>query len=464
MMILGEQGHLRPYDVRFDPADAAYLSAYPDGALRLRLLTEAGFTEAAVNEADGHLVPMHRVARSTRFDVWEVRYVPRRRRFRYTFALRDADRRAVYLVPAGIGNAVERLDRWEIDLDDTAPLDVPEWARGAVIYQIFPERFADGDPSLSPDEAMPWGSAPHWLEFQGGDLVGIADKADHLAGLGVGMVYLNPIFRSPSTHRYDVIDYYEVDPALGGNDALRRLVGALHERDIKVIVDASFNHCHPQFFAFADVMEKGPASEYAAWFVVTDHPPRVGYRPDQVRARFDQADAYDRYIARFRDEAKMNVEVLEGEGPPVELTYEAWYGVPSLPRIDLTNPGARDYFLEVARHWVREYDVDGWRMDVARYVDFAFWPRFRQAVKEVRPDAYLIAEIMGDAMPWLQGDTFDATMNYTFRQLVLDFVADPVGGGVDFADGFVSMWGRYAPEVLEASQNLLGSHDKARFL
>lgn len=381
MMIFGEQGHLRPYDVRFDPGDSAHLSAYPDGALRLRVLTEAGFTEAAVNEDDGHLVPMHRVARSSRFDVWEARYVPRRRRFRYTFALRDADQAAVYLVPAGVANAVERLDRWEIDLDDTPVLDVPDWARGTVIYQIFPERFADGDPSLTPDDAMPWGSTPHWLEFQGGDLPGIAEKADYLAGLGVGMVYLNPIFRSPSTHRYDAIDYYEVDPALGGNDGLRHLVDALHQRDIKVILDASFNHCHPRFFAFADVMEKGLASEYDAWFVVSDHPPRVGYRPELVRARFDQADAYDRYIARFRDEAKMNVEVLDGEGPPVELTYEAWYGVPSLPRIDLTNPGARDYFLEVARHWVREYDIDGWRMDVARYVDFGFWPLFRQAVK-----------------------------------------------------------------------------------
>jgi neopullulanase len=146
------------------------------------------------------------------------------------------------------------------------------------------------------------------------------------------------------------------------------------------------------------------------------------------------------------------------------LSYDAWYGVPTLPRIDLTDPGARAYFLGVARFWIREYGIDGWRMDVARYVDFDFWPEFRRAVRAERPDAYLLAEIMGDASPWLQGDTFDATMNYTFRQLCLDFFAYGRIDGAALADGLLRMYASYTPEANEANQNLLGSHDTARFL
>ncbi len=463
-MIHGSQGRLRPYDIRFDPDDVAHLGVAADGSVRVRLLVEPGFIEAALVEDDGRVHPLTRRATSRRFDVWELRFVPARRRFRFTFALRDGDGRPVYRVPAGVGNAVERLDRWELDLDTHPVLDVPEWARGTVIYQIFPERFDSGDPLITPPDAQPWGSEPHWLEFMGGDLRGIADRADYLAELGVGLVYLNPIFTSPSTHRYDAMDYYEVDPALGGNDALRHLVAELHERDIRIILDASFNHCHPRFFAFRDVIENGLGSDYADWFIVTDHPPRAYVRPDKVAARFDHPDEYLEYVRRFREEAGIPVETVSGEGPPVELTYDAWYGVPSLPRVDLSNPDAREYFLRVARHWVAEYGIDGWRMDVARYVDFDFWPEFRSAVKDVNPDAYLIAEIMGDAMPWLQGTTFDATMNYTFRQLVLDFVAQPVADAGDLVDGLVRMYAAYAPEVIDVSQSLLGSHDTARFL
>jgi neopullulanase len=170
------------------------------------------------------------------------------------------------------------------------------------------------------------------------------------------------------------------------------------------------------------------------------------------------------YLRRFSEESGVRLVVGDGDGPPLELSYDAWYGVPTLPRIDLTDPGAREYFLEVARFWVREYGIDGWRMDVARYVDFDFWPEFRRAVRAERPDAYLLAEIMGDASRWLQGDTFDATMNYTFRQLCLDFFANGRIDGAGLADGLLRMYAGYSPEANEANQNLLGSHDTPRFL
>lgn len=461
-MFHGKPGHLYPWDVRFDPSDVAHLCRLPDGSLFFRVVTEPAIAQCSLVTGDGEGHRMDLVAGWGRTKVWETTFAADAP-FRYTFAMKTDEGEPVYRLPAGIGNAVERLDRWECDPTAVTAVDVPEWARGAVVYQIFPERFRSGDDSLTPEDAAEWGSVPHWLEFQGGDLYGIAQQSEYLRSLGVDMIYINPIFASPSTHRYDATDYRTVDPALGGDDALRELVAVMHAAGIRVIVDASFNHCHPRFFAFADLIAKGAESEYADWFVVEDYPPRVTVRPDRL-AGFRDPATYMEYLRKFADESGVVVTESSDEGPPVEPTYEAWYGVPSLPRINLANPQARAYFLEIAGYWVREFDIDGWRMDVARYVDPDFWIDFRKTVKAVRPDAYLLAEIMGDASPWLQGDMFDATMNYTFRQLCLDFLAHERIDGDGFADGVSRMYSMYSPAASAVSQNLISSHDTARFL
>jgi glycosidase len=462
----GENASLYPADLRYDPADRACCDPRPDGSVLFRLRAEAGFTAANLVLEDGSGHPMECWACTERFSFWEVVLPSGRRRFSYTFALKDSRGRAVYLVPAGVSNAVERLDRWSLDLDAVAPLAVPDWARGAVIYQIFPERFCNGDPALTPPGADPWGSPPHWLRFQGGDLVGIAEQAGYLAGLGVDVVYVNPVFASPSTHRYDAADFYAVDPALGGNAALDRLVATLHEHGMRLVLDASFNHCHPRFFAFADVVARGRSSAYAGWFVVNDWPPRVRVRPHLLTP--ESEPRWGAYLRRVMDglerETGVPVEVATDDGAIVEPTYEAWYGVPTMPRLDLAHPEARQYFLDVAAYWLRDHGLDGWRMDVARYIDADFWVDFRRVCRQVKPDCYLLAEIMGDASPWLQGDRFDATMNYTFRDLCLGYFATRELGTGDFLDGFARMLAGYAPEVTEANQNLLSSHDTERFL
>ncbi|MBN2113634.1 MAG: glycoside hydrolase family 13 protein [Acidimicrobiia bacterium] len=462
----GEEACLFPADLHYDPNDRACCDPQSDGSVLFRLRAEVGFAEAVLVLDDGTGIPMDRWACTARFDFFRGIVPAGRRRFSYTFALRRPDGRAVYLVPAGVGNAVERLDRWALDLDDVAPLAVPDWARGAVIYQIFPERFRNGDPALTPPGADPWGSEPHWLRFQGGDLAGIAEQADYLADLGVDVVYLNPVFASPSTHRYDVADFYSVDPALGGNAALGRLVAALHDRGMRLILDASFNHCHPRFFAFADVLARGLDSPYAGWFALNGERPRVKVRPHLLTPELEPAwGAYLRRVLEgLEAESGVAVEVAGGAGMLVEPTYEAWYGVPTMPRIDLTHPEARRYFLEVGAFWLREYGIDGWRMDVARYVDPGFWPDFRRSCRRANPDCYLLAEIMGDATPWLQGDRFDATMNYTFRDLCASYFAAHGLGTAEFLDGFTRMLAQYAPAVTEANQNLLSSHDTERFL
>lgn len=461
-----ENGSLFPADLRYDPADRACCDPRPDGSVLFRLRAEAGFIAANLVLEDGSAQPMECWARTGRFSFWQAVLPPGRRRFSYTFALRDGERRAVYLVPAGVSNAVERLDRWNLDLDAATVFAIPDWARGAVIYQIFPDRFRRGDPALTPAGADPWGSDPHWLRFQGGDLVGVAEQVGYLADLGVDAVYLNPVFTSPSTHRYDAVDFYAVDPALGGNDALDRLVAALHRRGMRLILDASFNHCHPRFFAFADLVARGPASPYAGWFAVGEWPPRVKVRPHLLTPALEPRwGAYlRRVMSGLEQETGLPVEAASDAGMIVEPTYEAWYGVPTMPRVDLAHPEARHYFLEVAAYWLREHGIDGWRMDVARYVDPDFWVDFRRVCKQANPECYLLAEIMGDASPWLQGDRFDATMDYTFRDLCVEYFATRRLGTDAFLDGFTRLLAQYAPAVTEANQNLLSSHDTERFL
>ncbi len=257
-------GFLYPYDVRHDPADIAHVNPLPGGRVQLRLITELAITEAIVVYNDGEVrgAPMRRSAADRRFVWWEVILHPARPQMTYSFALRAEDGRIAYFARTGIDHAVEPLDRFTLDLSARVPFETPAWMHGAVIYQIFPERFANGDAANDPPGVQPWGAPPRWLEFQGGDLHGITAHLDYLHDLGVDVLYLTPIFTSPSNHKYDASDFYHVDPAFGGDDALRALVDGLHQRGMKLILDASFNHCHPAFFAFRDLIERGPASPY----------------------------------------------------------------------------------------------------------------------------------------------------------------------------------------------------------
>ena len=457
--ILGLPGDVSPWDVRFDATDPADLEPLGDGRFRLRVHAEPGLSagRAVIRAPEGVVaVPLHPDS-AGRFVLWSATVGPFAGPVGLSFAfVSDASGRPVYLVPSGTSASVERLDRWALD-PGRSPVDVPDWAKGAVIYQIFPDRFANGDPTNDPEGVVPWGTAPAPRQFQGGDLDGITDRLEHLVRLGVDAVYLNPVFASPSNHKYDTIDYRQVDPGLGGDDALRRLVEAAHRRGIKVILDASFNHAHPRFFAFADLMARGADSRYAGWFVVHEWPARIRIRPALMsRSMIDWMPAWE-------EQTGLEVERAVDDGPAVETTFEAWYGVPTMPRIDLSNPEARAYFLDVARHWLSEFDIDGWRMDVARYVDPDFWPDFRAACRSVKPDAYLLAEIMGDVSQWLRGDGFDATMNYTFRSLALGFFAKGDMDGLTLLDHCTRLYGRHALATTLGNHNLIGSHDTPRF-
>lgn len=458
-------GFLYPYDLRYDPADRAHCNPLPDGRVQFRLWTQHGFASATLvyNDGDVRGAPLSLVARDRRFLYWETVIRPARPHLTYSFALKTKDGRIVYFCRHGVDHAVEPLDRWSLDLESTPPFVTPVWMQGAAVYQIFPERFANGDPTNDPPGTVPWGSPPNWLQFQGGDLVGITAHLDYLQDLGVEVLYMNPINASPSTHKYDAVDFYHVDPAFGGDTALHTLVEALHERGMRIIVDASFNHCNPRFFAFQDVIQRGPASPYWDWFTIYEYPLKVRYRPHRVSEPSPRAVQYRHWLEAFPQATGIPIEIAHDEGPIVEPTYLAWYGVLNMPKLNQRNPATRAYFLDVAAHWLREFRIDGWRMDVARHIEPDFWQDFRRVCKAVNPDCFLLAEIWGNTAPWLQGDQFDATMNYILRDLCVAYFARAEMDTPTFLDGITRMLFLYAPQVMAVTYNLISSHDVERF-
>ena len=464
----GEVGVLHPHDIRYDAGNRAFCSPLRDGGVRFRLWTEPAMRAAVLVYNDGEVraAEMTRTASDRRFAYWEVVIHPTAGRFTYSFALRTKEGRPVYFTEHGIDHTAEVMDRWELNLDAAPPHEIPTWAQGAVIYQIFPERFRNGDGANDPPGVVPWGTAPRWRDFQGGDLAGIAEKADYLHDLGVDLVYLTPIFASPSTHKYDCMDFMHVDPHFGGDDALRKLVDALHSRGMRIMLDASFNHCSPRFFAFQDLLKNGPASRYRDWFTVREWPVHVKYRP-HLAPDFSDDPTREAYTAWRLELPKRTgvpvVEVADSDGPFLDPTYLAWMGVLDMPKLNQHNPETRQYFLNVAQHWLREFHIDGWRMDVARHVTSDFWLDFRAACHAVRPDAYLVAEIWGDTSRWLQGDRFDATMNYFFRDLCLGWFARDDLDTAGFLDGVQQMLVMYSAEVTSVNHNLFSSHDVPRF-
>jgi cyclomaltodextrinase / maltogenic alpha-amylase / neopullulanase len=323
--------------------------------------------------------------------------------------------------------------------------NTPEWVKDAVFYQIFPDRFASSKRIEKPNNLESWDSPPTPQGFKGGDLLGIAEHLGYLSDLGITAIYLNPIFQSASNHRYHTHDYYQVDPILGGDRAFRKLLREAHRRDIRVILDGVFNHASRGFFQFHHVVECGESSPYIDWFEIESYP---------VLAYPFQGD---------------------------KANYRCWWDLPALPEFNTDHPQVRDYLFGVARYWL-EQGIDGWRLDVPLCIeDDTFWQEFRQVVKSVNPEAYIVGEIVTEAQHWLQGDQFDGVMNYQFTQACLGFFAGvkidrhlehnlmglpetKVLDAQSFARRVAELLEIYPRQAVLAQLNLLGSHDMPRFL
>lgn len=301
---------------------------------------------------------------------------------------------------------------------------VPDWVNHAVCYQIFPERFANGNPNLSPAQIVSWDSTPAPNSYFGGDIPGITQNLGYLKDLGVNLIYLTPIFKAHSNHKYDTADYFEIDEQFGTKSDVLKLVDTAHRLGMRIILDAVFNHSGFWFRPFQDVIQKGKESSYFDWFYI------------------------------------------DGDVVDIDLVnYETFMsGIKSMPKLNVNHPEVERYLLEVGAYWVREFDIDGWRLDVANEVEQGFWRKFRAAVKGVKKDALILGEVWHNSLPWLKGDQFDGVMNYVFRELCLGLIVRQTMSVQTFAESLTRLYYMYPEQATRSMFNLLGSHDTERIL
>jgi neopullulanase len=305
----------------------------------------------------------------------------------------------------------------------------PEWASQICWYQIFPERFCNGDAALSPENIECWETGtPKPRNFFGGDLRGIIDKLPYLQGLGITGVYLTPVFHSPSNHKYDTQDYFSIDPHFGDTQTLKELVQKAHASGIKIMLDAVFNHIGGKHPFWLDVLKNQKKSKYRDYFHIHSFP---------VLAKYKSRDA---------------------------LNYDAFAFVPDMPKWNTENPEARQYLIDVATYWIKETDIDGWRLDVSDEVSFSFWRALREAVDALKPDFYLLGEIWHDPSKWLNGGYFDAVMNYPLGHIIRDlFFTKAITPDV-FTQKLFAKLGKFSDLHNRMQFNLMDSHDTVRAL
>ena len=372
------------------------------------------------------VVPMRKVATDGIRDYYEAELSLDVVCLRYCFELEDMAGIRVYFSGNGFTREapedLERMFDCPQILREEERFETPQWAKNKVIYQIFPARFATHRHVL--DEI--WYQSPIGADTNiGGSLQGITAKLPYIRELGADVIYLTPIFRSHSIHKYDTIDYYEIDPSFGTEADLIALVDRAHSLGIRVILDAVFNHSSTEFFAFRDLKEKGEESPYRSWY----------------------------YPKKFP---------IRADGPIPTYTCFGYYGY--MPKLNQRNPETAEYFVNVALHWLRTAKIDGWRLDVGDEVGHAFWRKLRTAVKAEFPHALIVGEVWHEAPDFLEGGQWDSLMNYPFYRAIMDFVA---GGSITasrFLERLGSLRGNTPAAAYPLLWNLVGSHDTPRLL
>lgn len=291
------------------------------------------------------------------------------------------------------------------------------WMKEAVFYQIFVDRFARAN--FSKDDSyinMAWEDKPSPTSFAGGDILGIVDKLDYLKDLGVNAIYLTPIFRSNSNHKYDIIDYFKIDPHFGNEEDFRKLVDNIHARGMKLVLDGVFNHMSKDNLIFQDALEKYKDSDYFDWFYINE-----------------------------------------------DKTYETFAKVTAMPKINTSNERVQKYLIDVGKYWIEKFDIDGWRLDVSDEISHDFWRAFRKEIKGLKKDAVILGENWHDGSSFLMGDQFDSIMNYSFTKASLDFFKGEIDARA-MAFRLNRVLVRNKDQVNRMNLNFLDTHDTLRFL
>lgn len=408
------------------------------GKFRFRLRSAKGDLIRVVLHHQDKYIPLERkdtrqetamvlIASDSVLDYWEAELEFDVICLRYWFELTDTSGTTVYysdhrFFPEPVTDKHEMYDCPQ-NLREEERFITPKWAENKIIYQIFPSRFAASRDV--PEEE--WYKAPiSSRDNLHGDLRGIINRLEHIRELGVDILYMTPLFRSDSCHKYDTIDYYTIDPSFGTKEDLLELVDRAHTMGMRVILDGVFNHTSPEFFAFADIRRNGPSSPYLDWYFIQDFP---------LRSKWGE-------IPNFK-------------------TFGYFGG---MPKLNVQNPEVTRYILDVALYWLRQCHIDGWRLDVGDEISHRFWKTFRQEIKAQFPEALIIGEVWHHAEDFLQGDEWDTVMNYPFYQNALHLAAQNDITPSRFAENMGFQKGQLHPNVLPLLWNLVDSHDTPRLL
>ena len=364
--------------------------------------------------------------------VWTVSLTPEFKRLQYYFIVESGgEQYGVFENKICLIAERDRISTEYFKFPWINPSDViapPRWVRDTVWYQIFPDRFCRGEGFENKGKFREWGdfSNPHFNDLYGGDLRGITSRLPYLKEMGINGVYLTPIFLSNSNHKYNTFDYYTVDPDFGTEADLTEMVQTAHALGIRVMLDAVFNHCGTEFFAWKDVCSNGKASKYYDWFFINGD--------DFAREDFSTADG------RF-------------------YSFSFWAG---MPKLNTNNPEVQKYFTDLCLHWARDYRIDGIRFDVGDEIAHSFLRRLRTALKQENPDFFLLGEIWFDSITWLAGDEYDSVMDYPFTGALNDFWRDKTMDCRSLMHRLNFCRSLYPKQINEVMFNFLDTHDTSR--
>ncbi|MGY3765429.1 glycoside hydrolase family 13 protein [Vagococcus vulneris] len=430
--------------------ESEYAYLYETDLMHIRLRAKRGdIKEARLINGDPYLIneeqwykeslPMTLLAQTEDYDYWFIEASAEFRRLQYAFDLTGQDGDRVFYGDRGIFT----LSDWVIAkpenyfrlpyFHEADQFKSPEWVKETVWYQIFPERFANGDSSNDPEGTLPWGSKdPSRTDFFGGDLQGVLDHLDHLVDLGINGIYFCPIFKASSNHKYDTIDYFDIDPDFGDKELFKKLVDEAHRRGIRIMLDAVFNHVGYYSKEWLDVVEHGQHSRYKDWFHIHSYPVEFG-----TNGNFEGAKT---------------------------VSYDTFAFTPRMPKLNTANPEVQAYLLDIATYWIREFNIDAWRLDVANEVDHRFWRKFHDAATALKSDFYILGEIWHSSQSWLNGDEFHAVMNYAYTETITNFFVKRDISATKLASGLYEQLMLYREQTNQVMFNCLDSHDTPRLL
>jgi len=373
---------------------------------------------------------MNKVRADKYYDWFEIEIDIPYERVAYYFELSDGKEKIFYLGDCFEKDTnVGRSEYFQLPFNlRNDRLEIPEWTGDAIVYNIFPDSFASGKRYISRKSKTLLYEGEESSSNLGGTVRGIIENLDYIKELGCNCIYFNPLFAATSYHKYDTLDYFHIDPTRGSDGDFKELVTKAHSMNIKIIVDGVFNHvCYRHPF-FRDVMENGDKSIYKEYFY---------------------------------DLGQGKVEIPEpGQNP----TFTCFAYVPQMPKTNTANKELRDYFCKVGAYWVKEFDVDGWRLDVANEVDDEFLRKFRNTVKSAKKEAIVIGEVWENASHYINANMLDGAMNYDFRRFVGQFIAEEKIDAEEFDARISNLLFRYPKQAMISQLNLLDSHDVSRYL